>query len=432
MTLRVAILTLGCKVNQVESAALDNAFRAAGCALVDTREQADLYIINTCAVTGRAGQQSRQSIRAALRRNPEARILVTGCYAQAEADSIRQIDPRILVIGNSHKEQLVAAALGQIPAPLPLPMTEKKDVFALPIQHFPGHTRAFLRVQDGCNNFCSYCIVPYTRGRSRSLPKAQVLRQAALFAKGGYREIVVTGINVGRYGLDLKEGETLVSLLTRLCADFPGIRFRLSSVEPTEVDQVFLDFARTTPNFMPHFHLPLQSGEDRILALMGRRYRTADFAEKLQLLHERFPLAGIGCDVLTGFPGETELEAARTRAFLESLPVSFLHVFPYSKRPGTRAAALPGHLPQSVKAERAALLHELDARLRRRFYAANLGRRVQVLAERSLKPGLLEGFSENYLPVRFAGPETLINSVAAVRLTAADEQGVLGELATGA
>lgn len=432
MTLRVAILTLGCKVNQVESAALDNAFRAAGCTLVAAREQADIYVINTCAVTGRAGQQSRQSVRAALRRNPQARIVVTGCYAQAEADTLHQIDPRILLIGNSHKEQLVAVALGQIPAPRLLPMAEKKEVFALPVQSFPGHTRAFLRVQDGCNNFCSYCIVPYTRGRSRSLSRAQVLQQAALFARAGYREIVVTGINVGRYGLDLKEGENLVSLLARLCADFPAIRFRLSSVEPTEVDQDFLDFASATPNFMPHFHLPLQSGEDRILALMGRRYRTADFAEKLNLLHERFPLAGIACDVLTGFPGETGLEAASTRAFLESLPVSFLHVFPYSKRPGTKAASLPDHLPQSVKAERAALLHELDARLRRRFYEANLGRRVQVLAERCLKPGLLEGFSENYLPVRFAGPETLINSVLAVRLTAAEDSGLFGKLETGA
>ena len=246
MTLRVAILTLGCKVNQVESAALDNAFRAAGCTLVAAREQADIYVINTCAVTGRAGQQSRQSVRAALRRNPQARIVVTGCYAQAEADTLHQIDPRILLIGNSHKEQLVAVALGQIPAPRLLPMAEKKEVFALPVQSFPGHTRAFLRVQDGCNNFCSYCIVPYTRGRSRSLSRAQVLQQAALFARAGYREIVVTGINVGRYGLDLKEGENLVSLLARLCADFPAIRFRLSSVEPTEVDQDFLDFASAT------------------------------------------------------------------------------------------------------------------------------------------------------------------------------------------
>ena len=170
MKIRVAITTLGCKVNQVESAALDNAFAAAGCALVDFREQADIYVVNSCAVTARAGQQSRQVLRNALRRNPEARVLITGCYAQIAADTLRAIDPRVLLIGNSHKEELVAVALGRAPAPALVPMAEKQGVFALPVRHFPGHSRAFLRIQDGCSNFCSYCIVPYTRGRSRSLP----------------------------------------------------------------------------------------------------------------------------------------------------------------------------------------------------------------------------------------------------------------------
>lgn len=432
MKIRVAITTLGCKVNQVESAALDNAFAAAGCALVDFREQADIYVVNSCAVTARAGQQSRQVLRNALRRNPEARVLITGCYAQIAADTLRAIDPRVLLIGNSHKEELVAVALGRAPAPALVPMAEKQGVFALPVRHFPGHSRAFLRIQDGCSNFCSYCIVPYTRGRSRSLPLQQVMQQAGLFAEAGYREIVVTGINVGRYGLDLAENETIVTVLARLCTAFPEIRFRLSSIEPPEIDAALLDMAAAHPNCMPHFHIPLQSGDDRVLAAMRRRYRSADFAGRVQALRARLPLAAVGCDVLTGFPGETEAQAANTRALLQECAVSFLHVFPYSRRPGTPAASMPDQVPAGSKSERAGLLRKLDADLRRHFYAANLGRVLRILVERRRADGMLEGFSENYIPVCLAGPEALVGKIAAVRLLRVDAGGPFGILETGA
>lgn len=432
MKIRVAITTLGCKVNQVESAALDNAFAAAGCALVDFREQADIYVVNSCAVTARAGQQSRQVLRNALRRNPEARVLITGCYAQIAADTLRAIDPRVLLIGNSHKEELVAVALGRAPVPALVPMAEKQGIFALPVRHFPGHSRAFLRIQDGCSNFCSYCIVPYTRGRSRSLPLQQVMQQAGLFAEAGYREIVVTGINVGRYGLDLAENETIVTVLARLCTAFPEIRFRLSSIEPPEIDAALLDMAAAHPNCMPHFHIPLQSGDDRVLAAMRRRYRSADFAGRVQALRARLPLAAVGCDVLTGFPGETEAQAANTRALLQECAVSFLHVFPYSRRPGTPAAGMPDQVPAGSKSERAGLLRKLDADLRRHFYAANLGRVLRILVERRRADGMLEGFSENYIPVCLAGPEALVGKIAAVRLLRVDAGGPLGILETGA
>lgn len=432
MKIRVAITTLGCKVNQVESAALDNAFAAAGCALVDFREQADIYVVNSCAVTARAGQQSRQVLRNALRRNPEARVLITGCYAQIAADTLRAIDPRVLLIGNSHKEELVAVALGRAAVPALLPMAEKQGVFALPVRHFPGHSRAFLRIQDGCSNFCSYCIVPYTRGRSRSLPLQQVMQQAGLFAEAGYREIVVTGINVGRYGLDLAENETIVTVLARLCTAFPEIRFRLSSIEPPEIDAALLDMAAAHPNCMPHFHIPLQSGDDRVLAAMRRRYRSADFAGRVQALRARLPLAAVGCDVLTGFPGETEAQAANTRALLQECAVSFLHVFPYSRRPGTPAAGMPDQVPAGSKSERAGLLRKLDADLRRHFYAANLGRVLRILVERRRADGMLEGFSENYIPVCLAGPEALVGKIAAVRLLRVDAGGPFGILETGA
>ncbi len=419
--LRVAISTLGCKVNQFESAALENAFVAAGCTLAAAGSPADIHVINTCAVTARAGQQSRQLIRRIVQRSPAARILVTGCYAQAEAETVRRIDARILLVGNAHKEELVQLALiadRQKPAHRHSPMAAAKSIFNLPVRHCSGRSRALLRIQDGCNNHCSYCIVPHTRGRSRSLPRERVFAQAALFAENGYRELVVTGINTGSYGLDLAEGYDLTRLLAALCARFPTLRFRLSSIEPTEIDEAFLDLAAGTANLMPHFHIPLQSGDDRILARMRRRYSASDFAAVLTRLHKRVPQAAIGCDVLAAFPGETDAEAANTRALLAGLPVSYLHVFPYSKRPGTPAAAMEDQVAAAVRTARVQLLHQLDQRLRQRFYHDNLGRSFRVLVERRLRQRaeLLQGFSENYIPISFAGPAALLRRVVNVRL----------------
>ncbi len=436
---RVAITTLGCKVNQFESAALHTAFTAAGCSIVPFEGGCDIAVINTCAVTGRAGQQSRQLIRRALHHNPAATIVVTGCYAQAEAETVRGIDSRILLIGNAHKDELVQAALaangeGNALASslhsLHSIMAEVKHIFNLPVRHFSGRTRAYLRIQDGCNNFCSYCIVPHTRGRSRSLPIEEVISQAAIFAEAGYRELVITGINTGKYGLDLNEGHTINSLLAGLCVQFPQLRFRLSSIEPTEIDEAFLELASQYPNLMPHFHIPLQSGDNRILAQMRRRYSAEDFAAVITRLHEGLPQAAIGCDVLSAFPGESDEEANNTCALLTSLPISYLHVFPYSKRPGTPAAAMPAQVGAAVKAERVQRLRQLDSVLRERFYQAHLGKTFQVLVERRLRkePGMLQGFSENYIPIRFAGPGSLVRELVTVRLDKLSSDGPQGQL----
>ena len=431
-TAKVAISTLGCKVNQFESAALSSAFAAAGCEPVPAGAKADIHVINTCAVTARAGQQSRQLIRRVLHENPDARVVVTGCYAQIEAEAVCRLDTRILLVGNSHKEALVQAALlekqGQAQV-LYGPMEEKKDIFNLPVRAFSGRTRAFLRLQDGCNNFCSYCIVPYTRGRSRSLPWNQVLSQAAIFAKAGYRELVITGINTGKYGQDLTEEVTILSLLAELCTQFPQLRFRLSSIEPTEIDEAFLELVTRHPNLMPHFHIPLQSGDNRILGRMRRRYSAEDFAAVVSRLHARLPQAAIGCDVLTAFPGETKDEAARTLTLLAGLPISYLHVFPYSKRPGTPAAVMPDQVATADKKERVQQLHDLDQELRQRFYQANLGRSFQVLVERRMRrqPGMLQGFSENYIPITFAGPASLVRNIVTVRLDSLTADGPMGQ-----
>ena len=430
---RVAITTLGCKVNQFESAAFASAFEARGCQMVPFNAEADIYVINTCTVTGRAGQQSRQMIRRVLKQYPQARIFVTGCYAQMDPESVLNLSERPLaIVGNGNKHRLVDAALSKNPPDMVMLMgriRENKEICDLPVTRVPGRTRAYIRIQDGCDNFCSYCIVPYTRGPSRSLSLQKVLEQTAVFADQGYKELVITGINVGKYGLDLKEGETIYTLLDRLCREFPQVRLRLSSIEPTEVNTTLLDLVTRHDNFMPHLHIPLQSGDDAVLARMNRRYDRTQFADVIHEVHAALPHASIGCDVLGGFPGETEEEAENTYQLLNSLPISYLHVFPYSKRPGTLAATMPGHLPGPMKDARVGRLRELDLQKRQAMYARGLGEIHQVLVERrNRKTGLLQGFSENYIPIQFSGSNSLIHSVVPVQLTQIDAEQPIGSL----
>ena len=431
---RVAITTLGCKVNQFESAAFASGFEAAGCAMVPFQAEADVYVINTCTVTAKAGQQSRQLIRRVLHEHPGVRVIVTGCYAQMDPEIILNLSAHpVAIVGNGNKHLLVEAALSEQPPDLVMLMgkiREKKEICDLSVKRFRGRTRSYLRIQDGCNNFCSYCIVPYTRGRSRSVPLAGVLQQTAIFAEQGYRELVITGINVGKYGLDLAEGQTIYSLLDRLCRDFPDLRLRLSSIEPTEVNDQLLELMTRHANFMPHLHIPLQSGDDAVLARMNRRYTRAEFATVIERVRQTLPAAAIGCDVLGGFPGETEEEAANTYTLLAELPVSYLHVFPYSRRPGTLAASLSQQLPGPVKEARVQRLRTLDAEKRQAMYRDNIGRIHRVLVERrQAKSGLLQGFSENYLPIQFAGGSGLIRRVVPVRLTAVEDGQPMGILA---
>lgn len=431
---RIAITTLGCKVNQFESAAFASGFEARGCAMVPFQAEADVYVINTCTVTAKAGQQSRQLIRRVLNEHPGARVVVTGCYAQMDPETVLNLaEHPVTVVGNGNKHLLVEAALTEHPPDLVLLMgriREKKEICDLPVTRFRGRTRAYLRIQDGCDNFCSYCIVPYTRGHSRSLPLAGVLEQTAVFVAQGYRELVITGINVGKYGLDLREGQTIYSLLDRLCREFPALRLRLSSIEPAEVNDVLLELMTRHTNFMPHLHIPLQSGDDTVLARMNRRYTRAEFAAVLRQVHDALPAVAIGCDVLGGFPGETEEQAANTYDLLAGLPVGYLHVFPYSRRPGTLAASFGQQLPGPVKEARVQRLRGLDQVKRQAMYQGNIGRVHRVLVERrQAKNGLLQGFSENYLPVLFAGGANLIRRVVPVRITAVEDGQPMGILA---
>jgi threonylcarbamoyladenosine tRNA methylthiotransferase MtaB len=423
MKKKVAVATLGCKVNQFESASFITGFQEQGCTIVPASKNADIFVINTCTVTARAGQQSRQLIRRIMRDNPQARLVVTGCYAQMAGDELFDIVPDnpLAIVGNGNKHLLVETALADKHPDMVMltgKISAQKKICRLPVRRFSGRTRAYLRIQDGCNNFCTYCIVPYTRGRSRSLPLQQVLEQVSVFADEGYLELVITGINVGKYGIDLDEGEDIYSLLGMLCEQFPAIRFRLSSVEPTEVGDNLIKLMLAYPNFMPHLHIPLQSGDDGVLARMNRRYTTETFVRAIRKINTALPHCAIGCDILGGFPGEDEQAAENTFQLLHGLPITYLHVFPYSQRPGTLAAQYKQQIPGPVKDERVARLRQLDRDKKKQFYTSHLGTEQSVLVERvNPKTGLLQGFTENYIPVQFTGSEDLIRTLVRVELS---------------
>ena len=433
----VAVATLGCKVNQCESASFQSCFEEQGFTISPFDRAADIYVINTCAVTAKAAAQSRQLIRRAQRINPRAKVLVTGCYAQIAPEKIRGIEAApIAIVGNANKHQVVEAAISDAVHLQPFQQNQtdiyfsdiagENEISHLPVRHFKGRTRAFLKVQDGCNNFCTYCIVPYARGRSRSLAQEKVLNQAILYAKEGHKEIVITGIHVGHYGLDLQKPETLLDLLKKLAAATPEIRYRLSSLEPTEISRELLEFMVAADNFMPHLHIPLQSGSDAILKSMNRRYSAQQFIEKVHRGKEILPEAAIGIDVLVGFPGETEENFLQTYELVAKLPVTYLHVFPYSKRPETPAARMANQVPTKIKEERVAVLRKLDHKKRAAFYKSRIGQVHPVLVETAAVEGLAKGFTDNYIPVHFKARPNGANRVVPVKLESVEERFVIG------
>jgi threonylcarbamoyladenosine tRNA methylthiotransferase MtaB len=431
---RVALATLGCKVNQFESAAFLSAFAERDVEVVPFSQAADVYIVNTCAVTAKAGAQSRQMIRRALRKNPEARLVVTGCYAQIASQDIMEIVAQPLcIIGNGFKHNLVDAALADQHCDLEMLMgdiRQREEICPLEVRDFGDRTRAYLKIQDGCNSFCTYCIVPFTRGRSRSQLPEQVLRQARIFAEEGYRELVVTGIHTGTYGHDLEPRTDLVSLLRMLLAECP-LRYRVSSLDPGEITDDLLELMATEKNLMPHLHIPLQSGDDQILQKMHRHYRGEDFADLIGRIKKILPAAAIGVDVMAGFPGEDDRAFRNTCDLLARLPVTYLHVFPYSKRPGTVAAGMADQVPKQTKDERVAALRELAELKKKEFYAAHLGEVREVLAEGggNRKSAEIKGFTDNYIPVRFAATTVVANQLVRVRLERlGDDDGVIGTL----
>jgi len=420
---RVAVITLGCKVNQYESASFQDSAIAAGYEVSRPGEEADCVVINTCSVTARAGVQSRQTIRQAIRRNPAASLIITGCHAQAAPEEIAAMPElagrRVCLIGNGEKEKIAGlfAAQNWPEEHLLGDMTQVKEIARLPTRRFAERSRACLRVQDGCDSRCSYCIVPLTRGQSRSLPLDEVLAQAGVFAQSGYKEIIITGIHVGLYGRDLPKKYRIINLLEELSRKFQEIRFRLSSIEPTEISDELLALFRERKNLMPHLHIPLQSGDDEILARMGRHYRAADFAAVIGQCRAALPAAAIGCDVLVGFPGETVQLFENTKKLIETIAPDYLHVFPYSPRPGTMAASLPDHVHGREKERRAAILRALSDELRLAFYRRHLGEVREILVQNDHDAsGMQTALTDNYIPVITRSPMAA-GAVLLARLT---------------
>jgi threonylcarbamoyladenosine tRNA methylthiotransferase MtaB len=399
-----ALVTLGCKVNQCETAYLEERLRGAGYGIVPFSRRADLYCINTCAVTSRAAMESRQLVRRALRRNPEARVVAAGCYAQIAPAEIAAVRGVSLILGTGEKlallEHLAAPVSGATPAVHAGDPSESGTPQSLVLSSFAGRTRAFLKIQDGCDAFCSYCIVPHARGRSRSIPAALVLEQVERYLAGGFQEIVLTGIHLGQWGRDLEPPRHLISLIHDIFERCPPARLRLSSLEPGEITGEILDLMASEPRLCPHLHVPLQSGDAEILGQMNRTYHPLFYRDLIRDAVTRITGLAVGADVLVGFPGETDACFLNTYGLLESLPLAYLHVFPFSPRPGTPAAVMKGRVPPAVIRTRSALLRELDRAKRLAFMGRFVGTVRPVLLEgRTAVDGGRLGFSDNYLPV---------------------------------
>ena len=416
-TITYAALTLGCKVNQYETQALETLLRQRG--FVPVQEGAEVIIINTCAVTAESGRKSRQAIRRMRARHPGALTVVCGCFSQLEPEAVRALGADI-VFGSGQKERLVGAILRALPAMEVDDPFRRRFFEPLPAGSAAGRTRAMLKIQDGCDNFCAYCVIPYTRGRVRSLPLAGCGSQAAGLAAEGYAEIVVTGIEISSYGKDLPGRPGLADAVETIAAAAPGARLRLGSLEPTVVTEDFCRRLAAVGRVCPHFHLSLQSGCDDTLARMRRKYDTARFREVCRLLRETFPGCLFTADLICGFPGETGEQFAETLAFVESIGFLHIHAFPYSPRPGTPAAELPDQVPKAVKEARVRQAGEVIARMRRSALSAQVGRRLEVLMESPRR-----GHSGNYCPVTIS-EDAPRNSVQNVQITAVDGDGLLG------
>jgi threonylcarbamoyladenosine tRNA methylthiotransferase MtaB len=421
--LRFAITTLGCKVNQYESDAIAQRLTDLGWVPAGAGEPADLCIINTCAVTGKAAMQSRQAVRQFIRSNPQAHIVVTGCYAQTDPNELRKIDGVHHIVGHGDKHHIPDIVLSGEKAPFSPALVCRDILYESHFKHIPvtvsgNRTRPFLKIQDGCNAFCTYCIVPYARGKSRSMPPESVLKNIRCLKDAGFHEVVLSGVHLGAYGLDLSPQTRLTDLLIRI-RDANGIdRVRLSSIEPKELTQDIVDLVAGSNIFCDHFHIPLQSGDNHVLEKMHRDYSGSFFEDLIFKIKEILPGAAIGADILIGFPGETESAFENTCSLIEKLPVTYLHVFPFSPRPGTPADKYPQKVPAKTIKARCEKIRRLGNEKKKAFYEEFTGKTVRVLIEgkRDAATGLLKGVTSNYIPVHVAGEDTLFNTLVQVTI----------------
>ncbi|XOQ52604.1 MAG: tRNA (N(6)-L-threonylcarbamoyladenosine(37)-C(2))-methylthiotransferase MtaB [Succiniclasticum sp.] len=442
--LKVAFLTLGCKVNQADTASMELLFRKAGHAIVPfTDDSADVYIVNTCVVTNTGQQKSRQMVHRATRKNDKAVVAVAGCYPQTAQDEVKAIAGVDLILGTQDRHRIVSlveAAVARKRGGEPARQDDEVrpwDGQVLFEEMAGGNeedkTRAYLKIEEGCNQYCAYCIIPYARGPVRSRSLESIRAEVEKLTAAGYQEVVLIGIHLGCYGQDRKDGTTLYDA-AKAALSVPALqRLRLGSLESVEVEPRLLDLMSRDKRFCPHLHLPLQSGCDKVLQDMHRPYDTAKFASLLQDIRAKVPGIAITTDVIVGFPGETDEDFAKTYEFARQCGFAKMHIFPYSMRHGTPAAARKDQVPEAVKKARAEKLGVLDKEMQQAYFAANVGRTVQVLAEQPVRkekpsdPDRMEGLSENYVRVEFPGTADLARTIVPVRIVAAGVDKCEGE-----
>jgi len=427
---RVLVGTFGCKLNQYDSLVISEGFASNGYGLTSDMLMADVCIVNTCSVTARSDCEARQLVRRILRTNPRALILVTGCYAQRAPDEVARIGGVGLVAGNAEKpslpllaESLCAGAGTRIE--VSSPDSVQNLIGCVPT--FQRRSRALVKIQDGCDGFCSYCVVPSVRGRSRSERPELIRKQVELLRALGFREIVLTGARVGSYGKDLANGHSLEGLLRILVKVADGVRFRLSSLEPGEIDSSLIQYVAQEERVCRHFHVPMQSGAPEILQAMQRPYSPGEFAEKIRMIHSRFPNACFGSDVIVGFPGESDTAFERTYAMIDELPLSYLHVFPFSRRPGTQASYMKQEPSRFVKRARARALRELGMRKKSVFVESQVGAFAEAVLEEEVEPSLFKGTTGNYLKVLVRAEGKKVRDAIPVRIAAIKKNTLVAE-----
>ena len=429
--LRVGLTTLGCKVNQYDTATIADRLSAAGHRLVPFTDTADVYIVNSCTVTNQADAESRQLARRAKRQNPSARVIMTGCYAQVAPQSVAHLPEVNYVVGINRPDDILRAVTAELQKPIAVGnLRRATQIDTLGAGTFQGQTRAFLKIQEGCDLFCTFCIVPMSRGKSRSVSPRTVLEQLDRLAEQGFQEVVLTGVHLGGYGADLDPPIDLSWLVAAIEERRPVLRVRLSSLDPHEFSPALIRLLAQAQTVCPHLHIPLQSGDDRVLARMRRRYDRALAGDVLAHLRASLPQAALGTDLIVGFPGEGETEFAQGYRFLKDSPFTYFHVFPYSARSGTTAAKFTNPVPKPAIARRARQVRKLGERKKAAFTARFVGHTLPVLFEhsRDKTTGLLKGYSRNYLRVFAAGGDEHMNREVAVRLSRVSGGSVWGTI----
>ncbi len=427
--MRFAIATLGCKVNQYDSAIIEARLAALGMERTGFDQLAEVYVVNTCTVTHRADAESLRLARRARKLNPAARVIMTGCLAQANPDVLAQAHEVDAVVGLGRADDLERAAAGQLGARVMVSNLRKQVApIELGAVALEGHTRAFLKVQEGCDQFCSFCIVPRARGRSRSVAPRRIFEALDSLAARGFKEVVLSGVHLGGYGRDLEPAVELEQLLEMIAERSPIDRVRISSLDPEELSDRIIAVVGQSPRLCPHLHLPLQAGEDLTLARMRRRYTAAYFRDRIERVVTAMSDAAIGTDLIVGFPGETARQFDQYFKFVDELPLAYFHVFPYSVRAGTTAAKFDGRVAAVEVTRRAALLRELGEHKRHDFARRFLGKRLKVLLEEVLPDGRLRGYSRNYVPVLTEGSVELTNCEVEVEGSFAQSAQLVGQL----